>query len=353
MIFLKKYNSNKKLILLIFMFISIITSFYFFYQNKKENNIVNVYTHRHYNTDQQLFDKFTKKTNIKVNVINANADELIQRLKVEGKNSPADVLITVDAGRLERAKNKNLLQSIESEILIKNIPSYFRDIEGFWFGITYRGRIIAFAKERVNPKDFSTYENLSNFKWEGKILTRSSENIYNQSLLASVIIANGEKFSEKFCKSIVKNMSRSPKGSDKDQIKALASGIGDIAIVNTYYVGKLIYSDLKEERNAGESVSLFFPNQKERGTHINISGIGVARHAPHKKNAIKLLEFLSENEAQKLFAQCNFEYPVKKDIEWAFLLKSWGKFNSDNINLSLIGKNNNKAVKIFDKVNWR
>ena len=316
---------------------------------------VNIYTHRHYDVDQQIFDNFTAKTGIKVNVVSASADELIQKLALEGENSPADILITVDAGRLQRAKEQGLLQPINSKKLKKNIPLNFRDPESYWFGLTYRGRIIVYAKDRVNPEELSTYENLIAPQWKGKILTRSSENVYNQSLLASMIIAEGAEQAKKWAAGIVQNMARSPKGNDCDQIKAVAGGSGDLAIVNTYYVGKLLNSNLVAERKAAERVGVFFPNQgrHDRGTHTNISGGGVTAHAPHQKNAIKLLEFLSSNEAQEIFAQANFEYPVKKDVPWAPLLESWGTFKADRANLSEIGKHNKKAVEIFDEVGWK
>ena len=199
----------------------------------------------------------------------------------------------------------------------------------------------------------STYEDLSNSKWKGRVLMRSSENIYNQSLLSSIIIHNGEDYAKKWALSIVNNMARTPKGNDKDQIKAISSGIGDVAVVNSYYVGKLINSNLKEERNSVNLVSLLFPNQNNRGSHVNISGVGLSLHSPNKKNGIKLMKFLLANEAQGLFSRSNFEYPVKSDIKWDPLLESWGFFKLDSVDLSLIGKYNKKAVKIFDEVGWK
>ncbi|WP_194775068.1 Fe(3+) ABC transporter substrate-binding protein [Pararhodonellum marinum] len=321
--------------------------------NRAEKNEVNVYTHRHYEADQQLFDAFAEKTGIKVNVVSASADELIQKLELEGASSPADVLITVDAGRLHRAKAKDLLQTVSSEELEKNIPAKFREPEGYWFGLTYRARVLAYSKERVNPEDLSTYEALTEPQWKGKILTRSSENIYNQSLLASIIAAHGEQGAEDWAAGLLANMGRDPKGSDRDQIKGVASGEGDIAIVNTYYIGLMLHDSNEEERKAGEKVGVFFPNQNDRGTHINVSGAGVTKHAPNRENAIKLLEFLSQQEAQKVLAEINFEYPVNPTVSMSELLQNWGSFKSDEINLSVLGERNNDAVVIFDRVGWK
>lgn len=344
----------KKTILIIAAIAVIVTTSILLFSRFSQNE-VNIYTHRHYDVDQQIFDKFTEKTAIKVNVVSASADELIQKLALEGENSLADILITVDAGRLQRAKEQGLLQPIDSKKLRNNIPLNLRDPESYWFGLTYRGRIIVYAKDRVNPEKLSTYEELIAPKWKGKILTRSSENVYNQSLLASIIIAEGAEKAKKWAAGIVQNMARPPKGSDCDQIKAVAGGRGDLAIVNTYYVGKLLNSNLAAERKAAESVGVFFPNQgrQDRGAHVNVSGGGVTAHAPNKKNAIKLLEFLSDNEAQEVFAQANFEYPVKRDVKWAPLLESWGTFKAEKANLSEIGKYNKKAVEIFDEVGWK
>ncbi|MBW3467460.1 Fe(3+) ABC transporter substrate-binding protein [Arthrospiribacter ruber] len=318
-----------------------------------QDDVVNVYTHRHYEADQQLFDKFTEETGIKVNVVSASADELIQKLELEGASSPADVLITVDAGRLHRAKTKDLLQGVSSETLNSNIPSKYRDPEGNWFGLTYRARIFAYSKDRVNPEDLSTYEALTEEEWKGRVLTRSSENIYNQSLLASIIAHHGKEGAEQWAAGLLANMARDPKGSDRDQVKAVASGEGDVAIVNTYYIGIMLNDSNEEERKAAEKVGIFFPNQGDRGTHINISGAGVTKYAPNKDNAVKLLEFLSNQESQEFLANINFEYPVNPNVDFSDLLKSWGDFKSDELNLSVLGDNNSDAVVIFDKVGWK
>ncbi|WP_299437446.1 Fe(3+) ABC transporter substrate-binding protein [uncultured Aquimarina sp.] len=318
---------------------------------KKE--VVNVYTHRHYPADQELFANFENQTGIKVNVVNAKADELIQKMSEEGEQSPADVLITVDAGRLVRAKDKDLLQSIDSKKLNEIIPTNLKDENNQWFGLTKRARVIVYAKDRIKPEQLSTYENLASSTWNKKILIRSSGNIYNQSLLASIIANNGEESAKDWATKIVANMSRSPKGNDRDQVKAVVAGEGDIAVVNTYYIGKLLNSKNPEEVKAGNGVGVFFPNQEDRGTHINISGAGVAKYAPNKDNAIKFIEFLASAEAQEVFAKANYEYPVNKKVKPSELLQSWGSFKEDTLALSLLGKNNKKAVILFDEAGWK
>ncbi|WP_299214409.1 Fe(3+) ABC transporter substrate-binding protein [uncultured Aquimarina sp.] len=318
---------------------------------KKE--IVNVYTHRHYPADQELFANFENQTGIKVNVVNAKADELIQKMSEEGEQSPADVLITVDAGRLVRAKDKDLLQSIDSKKLNEIIPTNLKDENNQWFGLTKRARVIIYAKDRIKPEQLSTYENLTSPTWNKKVLIRSSGNIYNQSLLASIIANNGEESAKDWATKIVANMSRSPKGNDRDQVKAVVAGEGDIAVVNTYYIGKLLNSKNPEEVKAGNGVGVFFPNQEDRGTHINISGAGVAKYAPNKDNAIKFIEFLASAEAQEVFAKANYEYPVNKKVKPSELLQSWGSFKEDTLALSLLGKNNKKAVILFDEAGWK
>lgn len=314
---------------------------------------VNVYTHRHYESDQQLFDQFSKETGIKVNVVNASADELMQRMELEGENSPADVLITVDAGRLYRAKEKGLLQPVSSETLTNNVPARFRDNDNQWYGLTYRARVLAYDKNKVDSTQLSTYEDLADPKWKNQVLIRSSDNIYNQSLMASIIAAHGTEEAKEWAQGVVNNMARTPKGGDRDQVKAIASGQGNIAVVNTYYIGKMLSSDDPDERKAGEQVKILFPNQNGRGTHINVSGAGVSAHAPNKENAIRFIEFLSGNEAQQVFAQANYEYPVKEGTEWAPLLQSWGEFKADTLDLSKLGELNNEAVTIFDQVGWK
>ncbi len=322
-------------------------------EGKVKEQVVTIYTHRHYPTDQELFAKFERQTGIKVNVVNAKADELIQKMTLEGEQSPADVLITVDAGRLVRAKNKGLLQTINSEKLNIIIPAHLKDEDNQWFALTKRARVIVYAKNRMNPEQLTTYEDLVNPVWNKKILIRSSGNIYNQSLLASIIANHGEEAAKQWAESIVTNMARSPKGNDRDQVKAVVAGEGDIALVNTYYIGKLLNSKNPEEVKAGNGVGIFFPNQDDRGTHINISGAGVAKYAPNKENAIKFIEFLVSKESQEVFAKANYEYPVNSAVKPSELLQSWGDFKEDTLALSKLGQFNKKAVIIFDEVGWK
>lgn len=342
-------TENMKQIHILIFLISIIS---FSCSQSSTEEEVNVYTHRHYDADQQLFEAFTAETGIKVNVVSASADELIQKLELEGEGSPADLLITVDAGRLHRAQEKGLFQPVSSSVLEENIPAKFRNPEGLWYGLTYRARILAYHKERVNPEMLDSYESLTEPQWEGRVLTRSSENIYNQSLLASLIVAHGPEKAKEWAAGLLANMARDPKGSDRDQVKAVASGEGDVAIVNSYYIGIMLNDANPETVKAAEQVDLFFPNQNDRGTHINISGAGVTRHAPNKENAIRLIEFLSGEASQEVLANVNYEYPVNPSVSPSELLQSWGDFKSDSINLSLLGENNRQAVIIFDEVGW-
>ncbi|MEJ8554816.1 Fe(3+) ABC transporter substrate-binding protein [Tepidibacter sp. Z1-5] len=318
-----------------------------------EEKVVNVYTSRHYDADKELYKLFTEETGIKVNVVEGKDDELIERLDREGKDTEADVLIVADAGRLHRAKSQDLLQSIESEVLNNNIPENLRDKDNAWYGLTKRGRVIVYSKDRVNPSELSTYEDLTNPKWEGKILVRSSSNTYNQSLLASFIEINGEDKAKEWAKGLVDNMSREPKGNDRDQAKAVVAGEGDIAIMNTYYLGKLLNSSDPEEVKVGEQVSVFFPNQDTTGTHINVSGAGVTKDANNKENAVEFIEFLSQEKAQSVFAKANYEYPVNPNVEPSELLKSWGEFKAQDISLNKLGENNKRSVEIFNEIGWK
>jgi iron(III) transport system substrate-binding protein len=315
--------------------------------------VVNVYSHRHYDTDEALFQRFTRETGIRVRVVSASADELISRLEREGPASPADLLITVDAGRLHRAKERGLLQPVRSEELESAVPARYRDPEGHWYGLTVRARIIAYALDRVDPSELSTYGDLAHPRWRGRVLTRSSENIYNISMLASIIAAEGPEATEDWVRGVVANLARPPQGNDTDQIRDVAAGVGDVALVNTYYVGRLLNAQDEASRELGRQVGIFFPNQGDRGTHVNVSGAGVTAHAPNRENAIRLLEFLVGEEAQRAFAEANFEYPVRPGVERAGALLDWGDFRPDTLNLARLGELNNEAVRIFDRGGWR
>ena len=313
---------------------------------------INVYSHRHYESDKILFKKFTNSTGIKINIIKGSADQLIQRLQSEGENSPADVLLTVDAGRLVRAKNLGLLKSIKSDKLIKNVPKIMRDIENYWFGLSVRARVIVYAKDRVSTEELSTYEDLAKPKWKGRIVVRSSNNIYNQSLMASIINANGNENALKWAKSVRKNMARKPRGNDRDQARAVAAGIADLAIINTYYLGLLANSSDKKDREVAKQLNVFFPNQNDRGTHINVSGGAVTASSKNENEAIKFLEFLTEDQNQKVFSQSNYEYPLDYQNTKAETLMKWGKFKAEEIDLSILGHKNTEAVKLFDLAGW-
>ena len=313
---------------------------------------INVYTNRHYDSDKILFKKFTDITVIKVNVIKVSADQLIQRLQSEGSNSPADILLTVDAGRLVRAKDMGLLESVSSKILTKNVPEMMRDSQNHWFGLSVRARVIAYAKDRIEENELSTYEDLADPKWRGKIVVRSSNNIYNQSLLASLINKNGSKKALKWARSVRKNMARKPRGNDRDQARAVASGVADLAIINTYYLGLLANSSDKADREVAEKLNIFFPNQNGRGTHINVSGAAGTKSSKNKKEAIKFLEFLTEKDNQRIFSEANYEYPLDYNNSKSKIHLKWGRFKADSIDLSILGKNNAEAVKIFDLAGW-
>jgi iron(III) transport system substrate-binding protein len=321
----------------------------------KKSNEINLYSQRHYKVDEQQYKVFEKETGIKVNVVKANADELIERLKNEGENSPADLFITVDAGKLQKAKDLDLLQKIYSPIINQNVDVDLKDVNGYWIPITYRARIVVYSKDRVDISELSTYDNLTDEKWRNKVLVRSSSNAYNQALLSSIIANTGEESATKWASKLVKNFARDPKGNDRDQVKAITAGQGDLAIVNSYYIGLLLSSENEEEIKAGNSVGVFFPNQgeDESGSHINVSGIGLAKNAPNKENAIKLMEFLTSESAQKTYTDTSYEYPANPNVEPNEIVKKWGSFKKDILDLNKLGVFRNKAIEIFDKSDWK
>ncbi len=325
--------------------------------NEKEDNAtsneVNLYSSRHYDVDDKIYRQFEEETGIKVNVIKGEADELLERLKREGDTTKADLILTADAGRLFRAKEAGLLQSVSSDVLDQQVSEKLRDNDKMWYGLTKRARILVYNKDKVKEEELSTYEDLTDEKWKGRVLVRSSENIYNQSLLASLIEIEGEEKAKEWAEGIVKNMARDPEGSDRDQAKLIVAGVGDVAIMNTYYFGQMLHSEDPEEVKVAEQLGVFFPNQESTGAHVNISGAGVVKASKNKENAIKLLEFLTSEEAQASFASANYEYPVNKEVEPAELLKTWGEFKEQEIPLSSLGDNNAKAIMIFNEVGWK
>ncbi|MET0120525.1 MAG: Fe(3+) ABC transporter substrate-binding protein [Candidatus Thiodiazotropha sp. 6PLUC9] len=314
---------------------------------------VNLYSARKEKLIKPLLDRFTDETGIEVNLVTGKADALLQRLQSEGRNTPADLLITTDAGRLHRAKAAGVTQSVESEALSEFIPGNFRDPDGHWFGLTLRARPILYVKERVDPSKLSSYEALTDPQWRGRICIRSSGNIYNQSMVASMIEANGIDVTEAWAKSFVKQFARPPKGGDRDQIKAAAAGVCDIAIANTYYLAGMLNSKEASQRKAAEKMGVFWPNQSGRGAHVNVSGAAVIKTAKHKQAAIRLLEFLVSKSSQAWYAETNGEYPVRDDVEEGDTLKAWGEFRLDRINLSRLGELNPEALRLMDRAGWK
>lgn len=316
-------------------------------------NEVNIYSSRHYDTDNELYDGFTEETGIEINLIEGSSDELIERIRNEGINSPADIVITVDAGRLWRAKEANILQSYNSELLENVIPDQLRDEDGYWVGLSERIRGIIYNRENVNPDDLQGYLELADSQWEGRVCVRSSNNIYNQSLTASLIETHGEERTEEWAEGLVRNFARSPQGGDTDQIKAVAAGICDVALANHYYLARLIQSDSPQDREVAESVGIYFPSAEFGGAHVNISGAGIAANSPNIENAHRFLEYLATEEAQKIFALANNEFPVLEGVEFSEVLQQFGNYESDAVNVSKYGENNPLAIRIMDRVGWR
>ncbi len=327
--------------------------FFLIFQQLVNAAEVNVYSARKEALIKPLLNNFSEKTGIKVNLITSKADTFIKRLEIEGQNTPADILLTVDAARLVRAKEKGLLQEINSEVLSKVIPKSLRDKNNYWFGLSVRSRVIVFAPDRVEIKNLINYIDLSNPKWKGRICIRSSSNIYNQSLVASMIAHYGVEETEIWAKGLVANFARQPKGGDRDQIKAVATGVCDIALVNNYYLAGMLDSSQDNEVAAAMKVKLFWPGQNGNGAHVNISGAGVTKYSKNKDEAMQLLEYLVTNEAQEWYSNVNYEYPVNAKIKNTGVLKKWGSFISDDINLGLLGKYNGDAVLLMDRVGWK
>jgi iron(III) transport system substrate-binding protein len=312
---------------------------------------LNLYSSRHYDTDERLYSNFTEQTGIEINRIEDSADVLIERMKSEGANSPADVLLTVDAGRLWRAQEAGLLQGIESDVLSENIPANLRDDEGEWFGFSKRARIIFYDKEDVADPP-QTYEALADPQYEGMVCTRSGSNIYMLSLMASIIEAHGEEAAQEWAEGLWNNRARDPQGGDTDQLRAIVSGECEIVISNTYYYARALASDVDGLTGSTDMIDWVFPNQDGRGTHVNISGGGVVATAPNKENAVKFLEYLASEQAQEYFAEGNNEYPVVEGAEWADPLESMGEFEEDDLPLTALGKNQALAQQIYDRVGY-
>lgn len=315
--------------------------------------IVNVYSARKEALIKPLLDRFTRETGIKVNLITGKADALLKRLEVEGDATPADIFVTVDAGRLYRAKKAGILRVIDSPVLNQRIPSHLRDTEGYWYGMSLRARPIFYVKDKVDPKELSTYEDLSNPKWKGRICVRSSYSIYNQSLVASMVEADGTEKTQEWLNGLVANFARPPVGGDTEQLLAAAAGVCDIAISNTYYFGRLLNNKDIKKQQAAKKLQIFWPNQDERGAHVNVSGVGVIRYASHADNAIKLMEFMASDASQIWYAEINNEYPVVNNADISDTLKKFGSFKADEIELSKLGENNRIAVQLMDRAGWK
>jgi iron(III) transport system substrate-binding protein len=314
---------------------------------------VNLYSARKEALIKPILDRFTAETGITVNLVTGKADELLKRLSVEGENSPADLLITTDAGRLHRAKEAGVTQPITGDDVLAAVPAAYRDPEGHWMGLSLRARPILYVKGKVDPATLSTYEALADEQWKGRICIRSSSNIYNQSLTASMIAADGAEATEAWAKGLVANFAKPPKGGDRDQIKAAAAGQCDIAIANTYYLAGMLTSNDAEEKAAGEAVAVFWPNQNDRGAHVNVSGVALTKSAPNKEAALKLVSFLVNAESQAWYAEANGEYPVRDGIAPSALLAEWGTFKADSLNLAKLGELNAEAVMVMDRAGWK
>jgi iron(III) transport system substrate-binding protein len=312
---------------------------------------VNVYSYREPYLIEPLLKDFTKDTGIKVNVIFAQKG-LIERIAAEGRNSPADVLLTSDVGNLMQAKEADIGQKVNSAALAADVPEAYRDKDGLWWGLTRRARVVYASKDRVQ-QDTITYEELADPKWKGKICIRSGQHAYNVALIASLIAAHGEAWTETWLKGVKANLARKPAGEDRLQVKGVYAGECDIAVANTYYMGVMLQNEKEpEQKEWAESVRILFPNTDGRGTHVNISGAVIAKNAPHKENAIKLLEFLASEKGQKDYAEINNEYPVKDGVPASALVQSWGTFKTDPISLNDVANLRKKASEIVDKVGF-
>jgi iron(III) transport system substrate-binding protein len=319
-----------------------------------QDKVVNLYSSRHYQTDEALYSGFTRLTGIRVNRIEGGEDALIERIRNEGPRSPADVIITVDAGRLWRAEQLGLFQPAKSALLEALIPESYRDPGGHWFGFSLRARLIAYNKAKVQPGEIQSYEELAAPKWKDRVCMRSSTNVYNLSLMGALIDHLGEQKAEAWARGVRANLAQDPKGGDTDQLKAVAAGLCDLTVSNQYYYARLARSAKPEERAVAERIGVVFPNQASWGTHVNISGAGVARHAPNREAAVKFLEYLASDEAQRYFADGNNEWPVVAGVKIDNpVLGALGDFKRDRLNVAMLGRNQPSSQKIYDRVAWK
>ena len=319
-----------------------------------QENVLNLYTARHYQTDEALYTNFTKRTGIRINRIEGGEDALFERIKTEGANSPADVFITVDIGRIWRAEQAGIFEPVKSPLLESRIPASFRDPGNRWFGFSARARVIVYNKSMVKPGEIRNYEDLANPRWKGNVCTRSSSHPYMLSLTASMVAHLGEAKTESWLKGLKANLARDPKGGDTDQIRAAAAGECAIALTNQYYFVRMLRATKPDDKRVAEKLAVVFPNQDNRGTHMNISGGGMLRHAPHKDAARQFLEYLASDEAQGYFANGNNEWPVVTGVKLNNPeLESLGKFKTDAINVAALGQNQALAQRISDRVGYK
>ncbi|MBB1635256.1 Fe(3+) ABC transporter substrate-binding protein [Cupriavidus sp. UME77] len=319
-----------------------------------QEKVLNLYTARHYQTDEALYANFTKQTGIKINRIEGQEDPLLERIKSEGANSPADVFITVDIGRLWRAQQAGVFAPLKSSVLESRIPANYRDPNGDWFGFSARARVIAYNKAAVKPGDIKNYEDLADPKWKGKLCIRSSGHVYNLSLMSSLIAHDGEAKTEQWTRGVVANLARAPKGGDTDQLKAVAAGECDIAVANTYYIARILKSAKPEDKAVADKLGVLWPNQASQGVHMNISGGGMLKHAPNKASARAFLEYLASDDAQRYFADGNNEWPVVESVKISNpALEALGSFKADKISVAELGKHQPQAQKLADKAGYK
>lgn len=310
---------------------------------------VNVYSYRQAFLVEPLFAEFTQQTGVKVNVVFAKAG-LIERLEQEGKHTPADLLFTTDIGHLEEAMEKGVLQPVQDATLEEHIPAHLRDPEGRWFALTTRARVIYASKERVAEGEIQSYEDLADPKWKGRICTRKGDHPYNIALIASMIAHHGEEGAEAWLSALKSNLAQKPQGNDRAQVKAIKEGVCDLAIGNSYYYGKMLENP--EQQAWAQAVNLVYPNQQDRGTHMNISGVGMTLGAPNKEAALQLMRFLSDTQAQGMYAEVNYETPVKADVPASELVASWGEFKADTLPLHEIAAQRKAAAQLVNKVEF-
>ena len=306
-----------------------------------------VYSARKEHLIKPVFERYTEKTGVKIKYITDKAPVLLQRIKAEGGNTAADLLITVDAGNLWHAANQGVLHPVRSDILAANIPSHLRDPQNMWFGLSLRARTIVYSTKRVKPEELSTYENLANAEWKGRLVLRTSKKVYNQSLVAMLIKMHGEKETAEIIKGWVNNLSAPPFSNDTMVMKAIIAGQGDVGIVNSYYYGRLTKKD------PSIPVAIFWPNQSTDGVHVNVSGAGVVASSKNKEEAIKFLEWLSTETAQQIFADVNMEYPVNPAVSADSTVSAWGSFKQSEINLKNAGENQVAAIQLMDRAGYR